>query len=255
MDTENRGVLIQTDEMITQKIQRAIAHGYRLEIHAIGDRAAKQIVNAFQVPNTLIDRPIMTHCQVLGQDILDDMAALNIIGNIQPSFVPTDTEFARKRLHASVQPYAYCWKSMLEAGIALSGGSDAPIESCNPFQGMHDAIYRQRKASVPVYSPNEKLSIRQAIQLYTTGAAYAAHREHILGKIAKGYLADFVVLEEGASFEEMDEIRPAQVWVDGTLRLENPSKALESTIVEGNYMPGKNGKIRVCRCCQHYTKT
>ncbi|KAH9111792.1 hypothetical protein LEN26_013388, partial [Aphanomyces euteiches] len=161
-NSTNIGVLMENDDAMLAKIQVAHQAGYRVEIHAIGDRAAAQVLAAMgSVPN--IDRPLLTHCQILGPDLLDAMASLNVVANIQPSFVVTDATFASKRLPVELLPYSYCWRTMIKAGIVCAGGSDAPIETSNPFQGMYDAIHR----SAPLDDPQECLTFTQALQLYT----------------------------------------------------------------------------------------
>ena len=139
-----------TSSLITS-ILHATQQGYRLEIHAIGDAAADQVLTALEVATTQyhirIDRPILTHCQVLGIDLIHRMQRLNVTANIQPSFVPTDMMYIQTRLiHKEQIDYAYIWYSMMYTyGIHTSGGSDAPVEDCSPFLGIHDAIYRRAR--------------------------------------------------------------------------------------------------------------
>ncbi|ETV94660.1 hypothetical protein, variant 1 [Aphanomyces invadans] len=165
-DSTNQGILVHTNDDMVAKIRIAHDAGYRVEIHAIGDRAAAQVLAAMaQVPG--IDRPLLTHCQILGPDLLETMAALGVVANIQPSFVVTDATFASKRLPPSLLPYSYCWQKMIDAGIVCAGGSDAPIETSNPFQGMYDAMHR----TAPLDDPLECLSFPHALQLYTLNSA------------------------------------------------------------------------------------
>jgi predicted amidohydrolase YtcJ len=86
---------------------------------------------------TAADRPLLTHCQILGADLVARMAASGVVANIQPSFTLTDAAFARARLPAGLQAYAYIWKGLLAAGVRCAGGSDAPVETPNPLRGMH----------------------------------------------------------------------------------------------------------------------
>ena len=139
-----------TSSLITSIIH-ATQLGYRLEIHAIGDAAADQVLTALEAVTTQyhthIDRPILTHCQVLGIDLIHRMQRLNVTASIQPSFVPTDMMYIQTRLvHKEQIDYAYIWYSMMYTyGIHVSGGSDAPVEDCSPFLGIHDAIYRRAR--------------------------------------------------------------------------------------------------------------
>ncbi|POM67032.1 hypothetical protein PHPALM_17032 [Phytophthora palmivora] len=258
--TSNKGILMNSDEGLAKKISDANNAGYRVEIHAIGDRAAEQVLTALMTAKVEPDkRPILTHCQILGEDLITQMREQGVIGNIQPSFTVTDAAYVRKRLHDDIIPFSYCWKRMLDNGVACAGGSDAPIETCNPFQGMYDAIYR-RKPNRPgdVFLPEEQLSFDEALALYTRGGAFAAMEENTLGQIAPGCRADFVVLRKDVTHDHaallMNDLVES-VWVNGkrTYHYDPTSvvpKATEHDL-SNSLLPGKNGSIRVCRCCRH----
>jgi hypothetical protein len=98
---------------------------------------------------------------------------------------------------------AYAWRAQLDHGAVLAFGSDAPVESPNPFLGLHAAITRQRADGSPApagWYPAQKLTLADALSAYTYGAAYAANAEQRLGKLAENYLADLIVLEEDIFF-------------------------------------------------------
>ena len=128
--------------------------GFRVEIHAIGDAAAEQVLCAMETAGGCpSERPVLTHCQILGEDLVRQMKRLGVIANVQPSFVPTDMHWINKRgLSPVAWPYAYAWKTLLDAGVVVAGGSDAPIETCNPFVGIFDAMHRS--ARVPGLGPD-----------------------------------------------------------------------------------------------------
>ena len=207
-------------------------------------------------------RPILTHCQILGDDLIARMQRQGVIGNIQPSFAITDASFARKRLPAHVLSRSYCWKTMLDNGVVCAGGSDAPIETCNPFQGIYDAIFRAKPSDPDsVFLPEQRLSFPEALALYTRNGAYAAMSEQSLGSLAVGFKADFVVLQHDVSVDPSKLLEPNLVqstWVNGKKTFE-ASGAAENNSIEGGggapldpsgtQMPGKNGRIRICRCC------
>lgn len=203
-------------------------------------------------------RPILTHCQLLGEDLISQMHEQGVIGNIQPSFTVTDAAYVRKRLEDDVIPFSYCWKRMLDSDVACAGGSDAPIETCNPFQGIYDAIYRHKpNRPEDVFLPNEQLSFDEALALYTKGGAFAAMGDTILGQIAPGFLADFVVLRKDVTLDHNALVVSDLVdgvWVDGkkTYQFDPASASSEDTQhdLSNSLMPGKNGPMRVCRCCR-----
>ena len=221
----------------------------------------------------------MTHCQVLGHDLIERMAADGIIANVQPSFTLTDAAWVKTRLSPSVQATSYCWRTLLEAGVHVAGGSDAPIETPNPLQGMSDAIFRSRTSDRHgAFLPDESLTFAQALHMYTKGAAFAAGQEGLLGSIEPGFLADMVVLNTTVDLTEevhaatLPDVDVAKVVVAGIVRLDRglpfsgdaksaadtavsqerpmePKKAQSNT---GPYALGKNGFMHVplCQCCR-----
>ena len=204
---------------------------------------------------------MMTHCQVLGDDLIAEMARQGVLGNVQPSFTITDAVWASKRLDVSVQRTSYCWKSMLDAGIQVMGGSDCPIETCDPFQGMADAMCRDG------FNPSEALTFTQALDLYTIGPAFAAGEELRLGCIATGFLADFVIVGQRSTevpssrpfttprvFEDPTTAFASEVWVNGVCQVVQSQPSLlrndGSGVIQGDFSHGKNGPIRICQCCR-----
>ncbi|ETO61853.1 hypothetical protein F444_20183 [Phytophthora nicotianae P1976] len=188
--TSNKGILMNSDEDLVKKISDANEAGYRVEIHAIGDRAAEQVLMALKSANVGPEkRPILTHCQILGEDLIAQMREQGVIGNVQPSFT-----------------------RMLDNGVTCAGGSDAPIETCNPFQGIYDAIYRHKpNRPEDVFLPEEQLSFHEALALYTKGAAFAAMQDNVLGQISPGFYADFVVLRKDVSEDHAALVMPGLV--------------------------------------------
>jgi predicted amidohydrolase YtcJ len=184
------------------------------------------------------------------------MREQGVIGNIQPSFVITDSVYIRKRLAKHVLPFSYCWKTMIEKGVVCAGGSDAPIETCNPFQGIYDAIYRCKPDKIEnVFLPNECLTFEEALKIYSVNGAYAAMQESHLGEISPGFLADFVVLhhdivKDHTKLLAKDLVR--SVYVGGIQRYEaqrNSDGMSTSSDFSNSTLPGKNGRVRVCHCC------
>lgn len=205
-------------------------------------------------------RPILTHCQVLGSDLIQEMKDLGVIADIQPSFVITDTSFVKKRLEESILPYSYCWKRLMNSNIICAGGSDAPIENCNPFQGIYDAMFRCEpgQMSEEFLNHEECLSFVEALLMYTKNGAFTVMDEHHLGEIKSTFKADFVVLQEDVT-EDHSKLRNTNlvdsVWVDGIERFNANENRFEE--VESNFnlqfrksdLGGKNGRIGFCPCC------
>lgn len=196
---------------------------------------------------------------MLGADLIKEIQELGIIADIQPSFVITDTSFVRKRLNDSVLPYSYCWKRLLDCNIICAGGSDAPIETCNPFQGIYDAMFRCKpgETTADCLHIEERLSFDQALLMYTKNGAFTAMKEHELGEIRSGFKADFVVLQEDVTEDYMKLLNNNlvnSVWVDGMERFNSKNNEGEDASnsnlqFRNSNLAGKNGKIGFCRDC------
>ena len=252
------GVLINTGEEIRGKIKRADELGWRLEIHAIGDLAAKQVLDALEDCGVGGDkRPVLTHCQVLSNELVERMRVMNVIANVQPSFVPTDMEWVEKRLTVEKQRYSYCWRTLIERGNRVAGGSDAPVESCSPLRGMYDAMFRRsRTTEGRVFREEERMTFEQALGIYTIGGAYACGREGEMGRIEEGFFGDCVLIEddEVGGWEKLKDMKPEIVIVGGRVVYERGKEdgedngGGEGKVLEGPFIPGKGGGGFVCAC-------
>ncbi len=222
VDTDEIGQLIYSQKDLNEKVMIAKEKGYRLEVHGIGDLAAEYILNAFDAAGlTKADRPIITHCQVLGKDLIDRMKKMGVIASIQPPFVTTDSQWVEQKLGETERlKYAYAWKTLIENGIYVAGGSDAPIESPAPLPGLHSAIFRHNPQG-KVWKSEECLTFNEALKIYTEGGAYAIKEEKSLGRLEKGYKADFIVVDKDVSSnpELLKETKVEQVWVNGNRKL------------------------------------
>jgi hypothetical protein len=216
--TNSKGMLIYTQEELNQLVLQAKENAFRVEIHAIGDLAAQYVIDSCKFAKlTKKDRPILTHAQILGKDLIEEMSKYGIIANIQPSFLFTDSHWVDDRLGDSERiNYSYAWKTLIESGVMTSGGSDAPIESPNPLLGMYESIYREDPEGNP-WHEDESLSFDQALHLFTHAAAYTSMNEDEVGIIKPGFLADFVVLDRDVHENPrlLKEAKVLQVWVEG----------------------------------------
>jgi len=204
-EPQNRGILNMDGEELFEHCRKAAEAGLGMTVHAIGDRANHEVLNAYAqtrkyekekgLPHL---RHRIEHVQVLHPDDAPRLAQLDVIASMQPIHATSDM-LAADRFWGDRSALAYAWKTQLQHGATLAFGSDAPVESPNPFLGLHAAVTRRRTDGSPSaegWYPEQKLSLSDALQAYTLGAAYAANAEDRLGKIAPGYLADLVVLEQ-----------------------------------------------------------
>jgi predicted amidohydrolase YtcJ len=225
----NQGLLLMDAGELFQQGQFAIKNGISLAIHAIGDRANHEVLEALsklrefertipELSNTAL-RHRIEHVQVIQPEDIFRFAKLGIIASMQPIHATSDMMMA-ERFWGSRSAYAYAWRSQLSEGSRLAFGSDAPVESPNPFLGIHAAVTRKRRDGTPTdgWHPEQCLSVEEAIRGFTTGAAYAAGMDEQLGVLAEGYLADLLVLNADpykCQPDELMEIRPLATMVAG----------------------------------------
>jgi predicted amidohydrolase YtcJ len=225
-EPENRGMLLLDAEEIFEKSRLAAENGLAMAVHAIGDRANHEVLNAFAQLQSLpgIDRfhlrHRIEHVQLIHPDDAGRLAQLGVVASMQPIHATSDM-FMADRFWGKRAKLSYAWRTQLQHGAVLAFGSDAPVESPNPFWGIHAAVTRQQAGGIPAphgWYPEQRLSVSQAVQAYSTGAAYAASREHEQGRLAPGFLADLVVLDTdpfNCPPENLRYIQPLATMVGG----------------------------------------
>ena len=204
-EPENRGILNMDAEELFETGRQAVEAGLSMAVHAIGDRANHEVLDAYeQLRRFERDRNLpplrhrIEHVQILHPDDTERLAGLDIIASMQPIHATSDMHMA-DQYWGERAAFSYAWNTQLKNGAHLAFGSDAPVESPNPFFGLHAAVTRQRADSSPGsdgWYPEQRLSMQQAIEGFTLGPAYAAGMESRLGKLASGYLADLIVLPQ-----------------------------------------------------------
>lgn len=203
--SDGLGNLLLSEDELFEIGARAASHGLALTVHAIGDRANQVVLNAYErlrqfeqnkhLPHF---RHRIEHVQIIQPDDLKRLAALDIIASVQPVHAPSDYQMADKFL-GERSKFAYAYQSMLTSGAKLVFGSDAPVESVNPFIGIHAAVTRQTLAGNPRpdgWHPDERLSLVHAIDGFSHAPAVISNRGNRMGRLAPGYLADFILLEQ-----------------------------------------------------------
>lgn len=201
---ENCGILLMEAGDIFDYGREAAGAGFSLAVHAIGDRANREVLDAFarlrsyEKEHRLPALPHrIEHLQVIHPGDDTRLSELGIIASMQPSHAPSDMEMAEKAWGRRCS-LAYAWRTQVENGAVLAFGSDAPVENPNPFWGIHAAVTRRRTDGAPGpdgWHPEQRLTVRQAIEAYTRGPALAAGMEDRLGRLTAGYLADLIVLD------------------------------------------------------------
>jgi predicted amidohydrolase YtcJ len=204
-EDENRGILNMDGEELFEHGRKAAQVGLGLTVHAIGDRANHEVLEAYEQlraherENHLPAlRHRIEHVQVIHPDDAARLGQLNIVASMQPIHATSDMLMADQFWGPERSRLAYALKTQLDFGAPLALGSDAPVESPNPFLGLHAAVTRRRADGSPSaegWYPEQKLSLAEAWAGFTLGAAYAAYMEDRLGRIAPNFLADLIVLD------------------------------------------------------------
>ena len=226
-ESENKGILNMDGEELFEHARKAADVGLSMTVHAIGDKANHEVLNAFEqlrnyeTQNGLPHlRHRIEHVQVIHPDDAPRLAKLNVIASMQPIHATSDM-YAADRYWGKRAELSYAWRTQLNYGAVLAFGSDAPVESPNPFLGLHAAITRQRADGSPSaqgWYPEQKLTLAEALSAYTYGAAYTANAEDRLGKLAEDYHADLIVLPEDPfkmDAKALLTIAPSAVMIDG----------------------------------------
>lgn len=214
---ETSGIPLYSQAELEQLVEIAARGNSQVAVHAIGDQALEMVLDSYIKAKETVPgwnaRPRIVHCQIARREQLERMAELGIIADIQPIFVPTDRHFVEQRIGAERARYAYAWKTMVELGIPTAGGSDCPVESCNPLLGLQAAITRGGWHTEQCLTPLE------ALTLFTLGSAYATGEEQVKGSLSPGKLADFVVLPENpltVDPQELGKMEITATYVGGT---------------------------------------
>jgi hypothetical protein len=203
-EQDNRGILNMDSEELFEHGRKAAQVGLPLAVHAIGDRANHEVLDAYeQLRNYEKENDLpalrhrIEHVQVLHPDDAARLGKLNIIASMQPIHATSDM-FMADAFWGERSRLAYAWKTQLENGTRLAFGSDAPVEAPNPFWGLYAAVTRRQASGSPSadgWYPEQKLTMAEAWAGFTLGPAYAASMENRLGRLAPGYLADLIVLD------------------------------------------------------------
>ncbi|MDR1469448.1 MAG: amidohydrolase [Spirochaetaceae bacterium] len=192
------GVPAMEGAVLQELVRKADAAGFQTAIHAIGDAAIENVIEAYEAlpPDSSRRRHGVIHCQITDGGLLDRMAGRDIVAVVQPVFLAHDLYIAEKRLGAARAATSYAWGSMERRGVRSAYGTDCPIEHVNPMLGIAAAVTRQDSAKgYPPggFYPDERIDVAAAVDNYTAGSAWANFDETRLGRIKEGYLADMVL--------------------------------------------------------------
>ncbi|MFC1556884.1 amidohydrolase [candidate division KSB1 bacterium] len=201
-EPDKSGLPFQPYEDLERLIVKADALGFQTAIHAIGSRGNHLTLNAYEkaveVNGVQDNRHRIEHSQILIEQDIPRFAELGVIASMQPTHCITDKRFAEKRLGIERCKGAYVWRSLLDTGAKIAFGTDYGVEPLDPLEGIYASATRKDRMGEEGngWFPEQKLTVEEAIELYTLGSAYAEFMDDRKGMIKKGYLADMVVYEK-----------------------------------------------------------
>ena len=199
-ESAHQGLWVTDPATLILLTERAVAHGWQVAVHAIGDAGVGAVLDAFTVAQAAHPgehRLRVEHAQVIAPADLERMVPLRVIASMQPTHATSDMPWAEQRLGPERIHDAYAWRAVLDRGIPLAAGSDFPIEEVAPLLGLFAAVTRTDHAGQPAggWYPAQRLTLDEAIGAFTTGAAYAEGAEATRGTIAVGRAADLTVFD------------------------------------------------------------
>ena len=180
----------------------ALADRYDMQVvtHAIGDKAISDTMDSYEKILREGKNPLrhgLVHCQITDLPLLERIGRNDLQTLVQPIFLDYDMHAVLPRCGEALSSTSYAFKTLLKLGAGLSLGTDSPVESCDPFANLYSAVTRKDRNgfSAEGFYPEECLDVAEAVDAYTLGSAYAEFREQDKGRLKRGYLADFVVLD------------------------------------------------------------
>ncbi|TXH93507.1 MAG: amidohydrolase [Rheinheimera sp.] len=210
---KEKGLLVTQPDKLTAVMKLTIDAGFQANVHAIGDYANQLALDRFESLQTEVQRKAgrhrIEHAQIVAPKDLPRFAALHVLPSMQPTHATSDKNMAGARLGVARLRGAYAWRSLVDDGNRIVGGSDYPVELANPFFGIHAAVTRQDQQNQPAggWLPEQKLTLVEALRSFTVDAAYGAFQDQTMGSLAPGMWADFILVDR-----DIVKVAPEQLW-------------------------------------------
>ena len=213
------GVIRVPGDQVYQIVSKCLANGFNAALHAIGDRGNRIVLD--EVEKALQENPVkdhrirVEHAQIVALEDIPRFSKLNLLASFQWMHCTLDMPWAEKRVGPERIKGGYAWRTFLNNGIRIVGGSDEGRRTFSPFMGIHAAVTRQDREGKPAggWYPDQRLTRLEALKSYTLDAAYASFEEDVLGSITPGKLADLVVLSKDIMIIPAEEILETQAMM------------------------------------------
>lgn len=220
-DPSTCGLWTMNQEELDTWVRTGHENHMQIAAHAIGDGAVQMVIDAYQ---KILDGPNefrhgIVHTQIIEDGALEEMIRLNLLAYIQTIFLDYDVTIAENRLGDRAK-WGYRFASMVRRGVPISNGSDAPVEWPDVMKGIQLGVTRKSITNqADAFDLEEALTVKEAIDSFTKGGAYATFEEEKKGRMEEGKLADFVILSEdlmSVEPERIKDVRVLETWVGGT---------------------------------------
>lgn len=214
---DGTGVELSSRAELEDIIRRAAAAGFPVAVHAIGDRANRDALDAFETTRdawATVGVPRIEHAQLISPDDIPRFGALGVAASVQFSHAPSDRDVAERRWSKLLEG-AYAYRSLVETGALVANGSDAPIEELDPLEGIRAAVLRTLDDR-PAWRPEQALTIEQALAASTANPPRLEANPDARGTLVPGKLADLVVLDRDPfTVGDLREVQPVATMVGG----------------------------------------
>ena len=223
-DSDNRGLLRYNDERLEYLMRVAMNGGFQVNTHAIGDNANMKVLDNYERLISETDsrnlRHRIEHAQILRYEDILRFAKLGVIPSMQATHATSDKNMAQDRIGEVRIQGAYAWRKLMQADTLIANGSDFPVESPDPFWGLHASVTRQDQSNEPPggWLPDERMSLEEAFASFTVNAAFAGHQENLLGTLEAGKKADFIIIDHDIfkiPENELWQTQALETWVNG----------------------------------------
>ena len=223
-DSDNRGLLRYNDERLEYLMRVAMNGGFQVNTHAIGDNANMKVLDNYERLISETDsrnlRHRIEHAQILRYEDILRFAQLGVIPSMQATHATSDKNMAQDRIGEVRIQGAYAWRKLMQADTLIANGSDFPVESPDPFWGLHASVTRQDQSNEPPggWLPDERMSLEEAFASFTVNAAFAGHQENLLGTLEAGKKADFIIIDRDIfkiPENELWQTQALETWVNG----------------------------------------
>jgi hypothetical protein len=213
------GLAQYPEETFYELMEKAYANGFQVGVHAIGDKGVNWVLNAVERAQQKYGKKDVRfrieHAQIIKPEDFKRFQELGVIASMQPTHCTTDMRFCEIRIGKERSKYAYAWRTLLDSGAIIAFGSDWPVEPLDPRRGLYSAVTRKSiEFDYPEggWFPEQKLTMAEAIKLFTHSSAYASFEENIKGTLEPGKLADITIYAKDLFTIEPKEILTAPVF-------------------------------------------